>query len=187
MPPSEAARGWRRCKAHPRPVSTRRPALSRYAKRSSHCSAGSGRSAGLLAAVSASATDALDTAPSARIQQSGSRRGCRAEQDAPRRRRDARPNTKAGLALVVMCRAERGCFTPGAAARTLRRTLLLAHGCSSPPTWARSLGGWSAGGIGISSKAANGRASFRTKAGPADRRSRRRTADSAAGPASGGE
>ncbi len=36
----------------------------------------------------------------------------RAEQDAQCRRRDARPNTKAGLGLLVMCRAERGRYTP---------------------------------------------------------------------------
>ena len=39
----------------------------------------------------------------------------RAEQDARGRRQDARPSTKAGLGLVVMWRAERGCYTAQAA------------------------------------------------------------------------
>jgi len=34
------------------------------------------------------------------------------EQDARRQRWDARPNTKAGLRLVVLRRAELRCFTP---------------------------------------------------------------------------
>jgi hypothetical protein len=36
----------------------------------------------------------------------------RVRQDATRRRRDACPNTNAGLGLVLTCRAERGSFTP---------------------------------------------------------------------------
>ena len=42
----------------------------------------------------------------------------RARQDARRRRRDTRPNTNAGLGLVVTSRAEGGCFTPKAVAPT---------------------------------------------------------------------
>ena len=41
----------------------------------------------------------------------GEHRAFHAEQDARSRRRDARPNTNAGLGLVVMCWAKRGCFT----------------------------------------------------------------------------